>query len=175
MRVKLTSAALWRCLVVVLAAIGITQFAIELTGASRVLTPGVAAEPLFEGTYLHARGPTTFVVEGLPPLSPLRAMGVQPGDHLRYDAPLGRWYTLAAGEQVSLTVLRGDTARRIAVNARAMQNLPPYTVANYVLDRLTVVIALLLGVIVGWTRTHPMALRALAGPDPAELTSFAPR
>lgn len=89
----------------------VTQTAIELMSAPRILTPDVLSEPLFSGPFLHARGPTTFVVESMTTNSPLVAAGVLPGDRLRYDRPLGRWYNLVAGDKVTLAVLHDDTSR----------------------------------------------------------------
>lgn len=85
---------------VTLAVCAATQFAIELISAPRVLTLGVLGEPLFTGGYLRERGPTAFLVDTLSPASPLVAAGVVPGDRLRYDRPLGRWYNAIAGDSV---------------------------------------------------------------------------
>ena len=100
------SRALWRTLIVVLAAIACTQLAIELLGAPRQLTLGTRGEPLFEGRRVLERGPITFVVDALSPQSPLVAAGVRPGDRLRYDRPAQQFIHFAAGDRLSLTLIR---------------------------------------------------------------------
>lgn len=157
-----TSVALWRSLVVILAVCAATQFAIEVISAPRGLTLGVRGEPLFTGGYVQERGPTTFVVDTLSPASPLVAAGVVPGDRLRYDTPLGRWYNVVAGDKVSLTVMHGDTTRRLEVTVAAAGSLPRYLMVNYILGALSVLLALVIGVVIGWRRTDLSALRALA-------------
>ena len=157
-----TSAALWRGLVVILATAAGIQLAIELFSAPRVLTPGVAGQPLFTGGFASERGPTTFVVKSIPPGSPLVAAGVVPGDRVRFDRPLGRWYNYVAGDTVGLTVLHGDAARPLVVTVPAAASLPRLQVANYVAYNLALVLALLLGVVIGFRRSDSRALRALA-------------
>ena len=77
--------AVWRFAVVALAVIAATQFAIDALHAPQSLRTGTTGSSLFDGHFLRERGPTTFVVTGLPPGSPLAAAGVAPGDHLRFD------------------------------------------------------------------------------------------
>jgi hypothetical protein len=55
-----TSIALWRAAVVLLAVVAATQLAIELFHARRVLVPELTGTPLFEGPFVHERGPTRF-------------------------------------------------------------------------------------------------------------------
>jgi len=157
-----TSATVWRSCVVVFATLAVVQLAIEAFNAPRVLRIGEAGETLFTGGFLRERGPTTFRVDALPAASPLVAAGVVPGDRLRYAAPLGRWYNLAAGERVALTVLHGDQSRSIDVTVPAAASLPRYQVANYVLDMAGRLVALLLGVWLGWRRPDLVAYRGLA-------------
>jgi hypothetical protein len=123
---------LWRCGVVIFAVLATVQLAIEVFHAPRVLRVGLFTEQLFEGRTLRERGPTTFVVDSLPATSPLLSAGVLPGDRLRWDEPVGRWYNLAAGDSVSLTVIHGDASRRIDVTMPAARALPRHQVANYV-------------------------------------------
>jgi hypothetical protein len=156
-----TSTALWRALVIVLAVCASIQLGIEWFSAPRVLTRGVVAEPLFTGGYLKERGPIAFVVEGVPADSPLRAADVVPGDRLRFDEPLGRWYNRVAGDKVALTVIHGAGERRVDVTLTADRNPPRYRVINYVLDAATTVLALVMGLVVG-LRTDSVAFRALA-------------
>ena len=162
MRRATTSATVWRSCVVVFATLAVVQLAIEAFNAPRVLRIGEAGETLFTGGFLRERGPTTFRVDALPAASPLVAAGVVPGDRLRYAAPLGRWYNLAAGERVALTVLHGDQSRSIDVTVPAAANLPRYQVANYVLDMAGRLVALLLGVWLGWRRPDLVGYRGLA-------------
>jgi hypothetical protein len=91
---------LWRCGVVVFAVLATVQLAIEVFHAPRVLRLGLLTEQFFEGRALRERGPTTFVVDSVPATSPLLSAGVLPGDRLRWDEPIGRWYNLAAGDPV---------------------------------------------------------------------------
>jgi hypothetical protein len=101
-------------------------------------------------------------VESIPAASPLAAAGVVPGDGLRFDDPLGRWHGLAAGDRVALSVLHGGEVRRIEVTVPAAGALPRHRVANYVLGTAQALVALLLGVVVGWRRPDLVAYRALA-------------
>ena len=117
---------------------------------------------LFDGQTTRERGPTTFDVKSVPPGSPLIQAGVVAGDRLRWDAPLGRWYNAAAGERVALTVLHGDSSRRIEVTLPAALELPRHALANYVMDLASKLIALLLGIIIGWRRPRLTAFRGLA-------------
>ena len=157
-----TSTAVWRCFIVSLAIIAGTQFFIELISLPRILTLGVRAERLDTSRFLPERGPTTFIIDSIPPASPLVAAGVQPGDRLRYDRPLDRWYSRVAGDKLSLTVIRGDSSRHVEVVMPAADSLPRYAIATQVLGALTSLLALVLGVAVGWRRTDSIALRALA-------------
>jgi hypothetical protein len=166
------SAAAWRWFVVVLALLATAQLAIEVYHAPRVLRLGLASEPLFSGGFLRERGPTTFVVASVPAGSPLAAAGVVPGDRVRFDAPLGRWYNLAVGDRVALTVVRGDTSHRIDVTAAPAAALPRYQVANYVMDFAGRVGALLLGVVIGWRRPSLIAYRALAAAGLTNALAF---
>ena len=156
------SAVAWRCVVVFFAVLAAAQFAIEWFNASLALEIGVAGEPLFRGGFLRERGPTTFRVESIPAASPLAAASVEPGDGLRFDDPLGRWHGLAAGDRVALSVLHRGEVRRIEVTVPAAVALPRHRVANYLLGTAQAVVALLLGVVVGWRRPDLVAYRALA-------------
>jgi len=162
MRESSTSVALWRSAIVVLALVGATQLAIEALHAPRALSLGVRGAQLFEGGFLRERGPTTFVVDALPPGSPLAEAGVVPGDRLQWDTPLGRWYNVAAGERMALTVLHGDTRRNIEFTMPAAPRLPRHEVANYVLGVAISLFGLVLGVTVGWRRADLTAYRGLA-------------
>ncbi len=46
-----------------------------------------------------------------------------PGDRLRYDDPLGRWYNVVAGDRVALTVARGESIRQVAAERRTSELL----------------------------------------------------
>lgn len=162
MRRSFKSETAWRFGVVVFALLAAAQLAIEAFHAPRVLTPGLLREALFEGRTLRERGPTTFVVDSIPARSPLAEAGVTPGDRLRWDDPIGRWYNVAAGERIALTVLHGDEGRRIEVTMPAARNLPRHQVANYLMDMASRVIALLVGVAIGWRRPKLTAFRGLA-------------
>ena len=157
-----TNVVVWRCLIVILALIATVQLAIETIHAPRELSLGVRGERLFEGSFLRERGPTTFVVDALPPGSPLAAAGVSPGDRLQWEEPIGRWYNVAAGERVAVTVLHGDTRRAIEFTMPAARELPRHHLANYVLGWLTSLFGLLLGVTLGWRRADLTAFRGLA-------------
>jgi len=157
-----TSATVWRGCVVTLAVLAAVQLGIELFHAPRVLRLGVASETLFAGGFARERGPTTFVVDSLPAASPLTAAGVVPGDKLRWDEPLGRWYNVVAGDRVALTVLHGDERRRVDITVPAAVSLPRHQVVNYVLDMAGRLAALLLGVFLGWRRPDLVAFRGLA-------------
>src|SRR5436309_217798 len=80
------SVALWRGALVVLALMAAAQVAIDVFHAPRQLALGVRGEALFQGGFLHERGPTTFVVDALPAGSPLAAVGVVPGDRVQWEA-----------------------------------------------------------------------------------------
>ena len=80
----------WRCIVVIFTAMAATQFAIEVFHSPRVLQIGRAGAPLVTDHILRERGPTMFVVDSIPPGSPLKEAGVVPGDRLRWDEPVGR-------------------------------------------------------------------------------------
>lgn len=157
-----TSPALWRALVVALAVIACIQLAIELLGAPRQLTLGMRGETLFEGRRVLERGPTTFVVDALSPQSPLVAAGVRPGDRLRYDRPAQQFINWAAGDQLSLTVIRGDSQRRVDVTVTPAASLPPYAEANYAIVTVARLLAVVIGLAIGWRRPERAALRALA-------------
>jgi hypothetical protein len=157
-----TSPALWRTLVVALAVIACIQLAIELLGAPRQLTLGMRGEALFDGRRVLERGPTTFVVDALAPQSPLVGAGVRPGDRLRYDRPAQQFINWAAGDQLSLTVIRGDSQRRVDVMVMAAPSLPPYVEANYVIVTVARLLAVVIGLAIGWRRPELAALRALA-------------
>ena len=85
-----------------------------------------------------------------------------PGDGLRFGDPLGRWYGLAAGDHLALSVLHSGEVRGIEVTVPAAAALPRYRVANYLLGTAQALVALLLGVVVGWRRSDLVAYRALA-------------
>jgi len=157
-----SSVAVWRCGVVIVAVIAAAQLAIEGFNAPRVLSIGVASEPLFSGHFLRERGPTRFVVDSISPASPLTEAGVLPGDLLQWDEPLGRWYNVAAGEHDSLTVLHGNASRKIEVTMPAARALPRHQVANYLMDFATRLAALVIGVIIGWRRADLTAFRGFA-------------
>lgn len=172
MQKSATSIAVWRCVIVLLASVAAVQLAVETWHAPRVLSLGIRAERLFDGDYLRERGPTTFVVDALPPGSPLAAAGVLPGDRLQWDAPIGRWYNVAAGETLALTVVRGDTRRRIEFTMPAGRELPRHTVTNYVLGVITSLFGLVLGVTLGWRRADLTAFRGLAAATLLATTTF---
>jgi hypothetical protein len=155
------SVALWRSGVVLFAALALTQTAIEVFHAPNVLQLGRLAAPLYEGHTLRERGPTTFVVDRLPEDSPLRALGVVPGDRLRYDHPMGRWVNHVAGDRVPLTVLHGADERAIDVTVPAAPRLPRLQVANYVTDMAGTLAALLIGIVIGLRRPDRAALRGI--------------
>ena len=157
-----TSTALWRAFVVVLAVIACTQLAIELLGAPRLLTLGTRGESLFDGRRVLERGPSTFVVDALSPRSPLLAAGVRPGDRVRYDRPAQQFINWAAGEQLSLTLIRGDSQRRVTVMVTAAPSLPPYAEADYVIVTVARLLAVVSGLVIGWRRPERAGLRALA-------------
>lgn len=144
-----------------MAAIACTQLAIELLGAPRQLTLGTRGEPLFEGRRVLERGPITFVVDALSPSSPLVPAGVRPGDRLRYDRPVQQFIHFAAGEQLSLTLIRGDSQRRVDVTVTAAPSLPPYAQADYVVVTVARLLAVVIGLLIGWRRPEA-GLRALA-------------
>jgi hypothetical protein len=152
----------WRWGLLVFAALALTQLAIETFHAPRVLALGVAGDTLFNGKSVRERGPTTFVVETLPPASPLVAAGVVPGDRIRFATPLGRWDNVAAGEHVAVTILHGAQSRSIDVTVPPAQSLPRHAVANYMLSVVGNVTTVLLGLLIGWRRPDLLALRALA-------------
>jgi len=152
--------AAWRFGVVAVALIAATQFAIDAFHAAESLRTGTMGGSLFEGGFLRERGPTTFVVTALPPGSPLAAAGVVPGDHLRFDEPVGRWYATRVGERVSLTAIRGAESRRIDVVPVA-RDAPPFTVANYLMESLGRLVTLAIAVWVGWRRPDVAAFRWL--------------
>jgi hypothetical protein len=157
-----TNVVAWRCLIVMLALVAAVQLGIETFHAPRELSVGVRGERLFDGSFLRERGPTTFVVEALPPGSPLAAAGVVPGDRLHWEKPIGRWYNVAAGERAAVTVLHGDTRRAIEFTMPAARELPRHHLANYVLSWLTSLFGLLLGVTLGWRRADLTAFRGLS-------------
>jgi hypothetical protein len=162
MQRSVTNIVVWRCLIVTLALVAAVQLAIETFHASRELSLGIRGEKLFEGSFLRERGATTFVVEALPPGSPLAAAGVIPGDRLQWEDPIGRWYNVAAGERAAVTVLHGDTRRGIEFSMPAARELPRHHLANYVLSWLTSVLGLVLGITLGWRRADLTAFRGLS-------------
>ena len=162
MQKSATSIAIWRCFIVLLASVAAVQLAVETWHAPRTLSLGIRAEKLFDGSFLRERGPTTFVVDALPPGAPLTAEGVLPGDRLQWDAPIGRFYNVAAGETTALTVVRGDTRRRIEFTMPAARELPRHQVTNYVLACIISLFGLVLGVALGWRRADLTAFRGLA-------------
>ena len=162
MKTLTRSVGLWRSGIVVFAALALAQFAIEIYHAPRVLTPGVASNPLFIGRFVPERGPSMFAVESLPPDSPLVAAGVVPGDRIRFATPLGRWDNVAAGERVALTILHGAEQRTVDITMPPAQSLPRHVVANYVIGMAGSLAAVLLGLLIGWRRPDLFALRALA-------------
>ena len=152
----------WRCGVVIVALLAAAQLAIEVFHAPRVLRVGAFTEPLYEGHSLSERGPTTVVIDSIPADSPLANAGVVPGDRLRWGEPLGRWYNLAGGDSVGLTIIHGDKSRRIDVTVPAARALPRHQVANYVMDIVSRLLALVLGAMIGWRRPNLTTFRALA-------------
>ena len=82
------SIALWRTTFVLLAVFAATELAIELFHAPRVLVAGRTGTPLFEGPFFYERGPTRFRVQSLPSGSPLKDVGIVPGDLVAFDEPL---------------------------------------------------------------------------------------
>ena len=156
------SVAIWRCGVVIFALMAVVQLAIEIYHAPRVLQIGLLSETLVRDRFLRERGPTTFIVESVPPGSPLHDAGVVPGDRLRWDDPIGRWFNVAAGERIALTVLHGTESRRIEVTMPAASRLPRHQVATYVLETIERLVALFIGVIIGWRRPDLVAYRGLA-------------
>jgi hypothetical protein len=157
-----TNVVAWRCLIVMLALVAAVQLGIETFHAPRELSLGVRGERLFEGSFLRERGPTTFLVDALPPGSPLAAAGVVPGDRLHWEKPIGRWYNVAAGERAAVTVLHGETRRAIEFTMPAARELPRHHLANYVLGWVTSLFGLLLGVMLGWRRADLTAFRGLS-------------
>ena len=166
-----TSAVAWRCFVVLLAAVAVVQFGIELAHAPRVLTQGVYGQRLFSGSFLREPGPTRFVVETLPPDSPLVAAGVEPGDYLRYEEPMQPWNNLAAGDTVTVFITHDGTERALTVTVPAAAQLPRFQVSTYIISIASGLLGLLVGVILGWWRANRVALRAVAAT--ALLTAIA--
>jgi hypothetical protein len=156
------SPMLWRIFVLALALLAIAQLTIEVIGAPRQLTLGTRGEALFEGRVVREAGPTTFIVDALPAHSPLWAEGVLPGDQLRFQRPLQQAIKWAAGEKLTLTAIRGASLRRVDVTVVAATQLPPFAVADYVVVTTARVMALVIGLLVGWRRPELCAFRALA-------------
>lgn len=155
------TANLWRAAVVVCAALACIQFAIEVSHAPRVLELGVRGASLFEGHTLRERGPATYVVDTLPAGSPLADQGVEPGDRLRFERPLGRFLAFAAGERATVEVLHQGNARTVEVTVPAATRLPPHAVGIYVTNALGSAASLILGVVIGLRRPDGTAMRAL--------------
>lgn len=156
------STTAWRCGVVILALMAAVQWTIEALQAPRVLGSGGWTAPLFEGGLIRERGPVRFQVHAVPPGSPLAAAGVTAGDQIRYDEPLGRWYNVPAGDKVAMTVVRGGESRRIEVVAPPAAELPRFQRANVLIDTVSRLAALVIGIVIGWRRADLMAFRALA-------------
>ncbi len=113
-------------------------------------------------SFLRERGPTTFLVDAVPPRSPLAAAGRRARRPARWDEPIGRWYNVAAGDRASLTVLHGEASRRVEFTMPAAATLPRFLQANYVLNLVTSLFGLVLGVTLGWRRADLTAFRGLA-------------
>lgn len=152
----------WRIGLLAFALVTATQYAIETFHARQGLRSGTPGDALFTGDFLRERGPTTFVVESLPPDSPLIAAGVVPGDRLRWSEPVGRWYNVPAGEKAELTVIHGAESRAISVTVPARSTAPRFQVVNYVLDNVSRLAALVIGIVVGWRRSDLATYRWLA-------------
>ncbi|MEO8487157.1 MAG: DMT family transporter [Betaproteobacteria bacterium] len=154
--------AVWRFALLVFALVTATQYAIETFHAPQGLRSGILDNGLFKGEFLRERGPTTFVVDPLPPGSPLIAAGVVPGDRLRWSDPVGRWINVPVGEQAELTVTHGDETRAIRVTIPDRGEVPRILIVNYLLDNISRLAALLIGVAIGWRRSDLATYRWLA-------------
>lgn len=152
----------WRLALLVFALVTATQLAIEFFYAREGLRSGLLDGALFKGSFLRERGPTTFVVEALPPGSPLIAAGVVPGDRLRWRDPIGRWVNVPAGQAMDVTVIHDGEPRDIRVTIPARSELPRYAAANYVMDGVSRVAALVIALVVGWRRSDLATYRWLA-------------
>jgi hypothetical protein len=152
----------WRFGLAVFALVAATQYAIDTFHAPQGVRSGVLDNGLFRGGFLRERGPTTFVVDALPPGSPLIAAGVVPGDRLRWSDPVGRWHNVPVGESFDLTVIHGSESRVIRVTTPARSETTRFAVANYVLDNLSRLATLVVAFIVGWRRSDLAAFRWLA-------------
>ena len=152
----------WRFGLAVFALVAATQYAIDTFHAPQGVRSGVLDNGLFRGGFLRERGPTTFVVDALPPGSPLIAAGVVPGDRLRWSDPVGRWHNVPVGESFDLTVIHGSESRVIRVTTPARSETTRFAVANYVLDNLSRLATLVIAFVVGWRRSDLAAFRWLA-------------
>lgn len=152
----------WRLALVAFALVTATQLAIEFFHAREGFRSGLLDGALFKGSFLRERGPTTFVVEALPPGSPLIAAGVVPGDRLRWSDPIGRWVNVPAGQPMDVTVIHDGEPRPIRVTIPVRSELPRYAVANYTMDGVSRVAALVIALVVGWRRSDLATYRWLA-------------
>jgi hypothetical protein len=162
MRSTSARAAAWRFALVVFALFAATQLAIETFHAPQGFRSGHLDDALFKGTFLHESGPTTFVVDALPPGSPLIAAGVVPGDRLRWKEPIGRWYNVPAGQQAEFTVIHDGESRPVSVTIPARNDAPRIAVANYVMDSVARLASLAVALLVGWRRSDLATYRWLA-------------
>lgn len=172
MRWTSRSTTYWRFGLLAFALVTVTQYAIETFHAPQALRSGFLDNALFKGDFLRERGPTTFVVQSLPPGSPLIDAGVVPGDRLRWKEPVGRWHAVPAGGQAELTVIHGGESREVRVTIPERAEVSRVTVANYVMDSVSRLAALVIALVVGWRRSDLATYRWLAIAGMMQATGF---
>ena len=152
----------WRCIVALLGTIAAIELTIDAIHAPAALQNGLARDMLFVGRVVPTRGATRFEVDAIPAGSALAGTGIERGDMLHWKAPMGRWDAVAKSMPSMLTVTRGEATWDVALRPRPDAPVLPDQVANYVVDTILRVTALVIGVLIGWRRAGSTAMRSFA-------------
>lgn len=147
---------IWQVAVLGLGALAAAVLSLSLAYAPRVIIPGVegflgyeAAGTRFEGIIAHR-------ITRLLPESGLRSAGVAPGDVV-VDPPRG---TYLVGQEVELQIARGTEVHRVRVAAAHTKELS--TPLDNAMDLGTRILALFLGVTIGWRKRRDLGALVLA-------------
>jgi hypothetical protein len=159
--------ATWKWLISALVAGGALLMLIDFGSAMRPMlvdhtygSLGVQLDDTFSA-HPSLPGSHTLHILALDENSPLRALGAQPHDAVRFSNPLDRWRRYAVDEKVKLTLIHDDVAR--PVTAVAIKTTIPFAdYYDYWGRFILCVLSLPFCLMIGFKQAENRAYRALA-------------
>jgi hypothetical protein len=160
MRWPTLSAGAWKALLVIVALFMTGLWLTELWYAPRTLAPGAAGTLGIKYHELPLWGRSRYVIDEIADDSPLAAIGTKVGDVWIPDRSYDAVRRLEANEEIGLTLMQGAASSHFTVVARPQA--APVSSAPFVLAWVISVLALILGLIVGFRQPERVAFRALS-------------